>query len=146
MTYDRADWHYGGDFPKGQPNEAGGVHIGMFLAWAIMNHLEGEDFAEAPDSEAALEAVRNRQMTGCQFLFSECDEKFSEGTLNDEGEAFVADYYAAEDAAYFDDYEKALAKNLPTMYHVEDSWANYDVLARVLDRRFKAWRRKQSKA
>lgn len=30
--YDRADWHSGGDFPKDLTDEAGGTHIGMFLA------------------------------------------------------------------------------------------------------------------
>jgi hypothetical protein len=29
MSYDRADWHYGGNYPKGLPPENGGTHIGM---------------------------------------------------------------------------------------------------------------------
>ena len=43
MAIDNANWHYGGDgFPEDLPPEAGGTHIGMFLAWAIINHLESE--------------------------------------------------------------------------------------------------------
>ncbi len=42
MAYDRADWHYGGDFPEGLAPECSGTHIGMFLAWAIQRGLEGE--------------------------------------------------------------------------------------------------------
>jgi hypothetical protein len=43
MKHDDASWHYGGDgFPEDLPLEAGGTHIGMFLGWAIMNHLESE--------------------------------------------------------------------------------------------------------
>ena len=42
MSYDRADWHYGGDYPKDMPPENGGTHIGIFLAWAIIHHLEGD--------------------------------------------------------------------------------------------------------
>jgi hypothetical protein len=38
MAYDRADWHYGSDFPNDVPDENGGTHIGMFLAWAIINN------------------------------------------------------------------------------------------------------------
>jgi hypothetical protein len=42
MAYDRADAHYGGNFPSDLPPEAGATHIGMFLAWVILNGLEGE--------------------------------------------------------------------------------------------------------
>jgi hypothetical protein len=48
MKYDDSSWHYGGDvFPEDLPPEAGGTHIGMFLAWAIMNYLESEMHSEA---------------------------------------------------------------------------------------------------
>ena len=42
MAYDKTDWHYGGDYPENLPSKNGGTHIGMFLAWAINNNLEGE--------------------------------------------------------------------------------------------------------
>ena len=87
MAYDRADWHYGGDYPEGLPPENGGTHIGMFLAWAIMNGLEGESHRE--ESPTSIAAVRARQMTGREFLFKECDEKFWDEDLSDEGNAFA---------------------------------------------------------
>jgi len=50
MKYDDASWHYGGDFPKDLPNEAGATHIAMFVAWCLLNGLAGEihtdDFPE----------------------------------------------------------------------------------------------------
>ena len=52
MAYDRADWHYGGDFPEGLPDENGGTHIGMFLAWVILNGHEGDMHKE--ESQEAL--------------------------------------------------------------------------------------------
>lgn len=44
----------------------------MFLAWAIINNLEGEELIE--DSKESLDAVRQRSMTGREFLIKECDE------------------------------------------------------------------------
>jgi hypothetical protein len=140
MSYDRMDWHYGGDFPAGLPSEAGGTHIGMFLAWAITRGLEGE--FHRTESVGAIEAVRNRAMTGREFLIDQCDEKFWEQDLNDEGNAFAKMYYAGEgEGSYLNDYEAVLGGNLPSLYHVEDSWENFDALAPVIDRRFATWRR-----
>lgn len=137
MAYDKADWHYGGDFPEGVPDENGGTHIGMFLAWAIMNGLEGELHRE--ESPEALFAVRARQMTGREFLFQECDEKFWDIDLNGEANEFAQYYYDGQ-SQYFEDYETTLAEGLPTMYHVENTWENYDRIATVIDRRFADWK------
>lgn len=137
MAYDKADWHYGGDFPEGLPDENGGTHIGMFLAWAIMNGLEGELHRE--ESPEAIAAVRARQMTGRDFLFQQCDEKFWDVDLNDEANEFVKYYYDGQ-CPYFEDYESTLVDGLPSMYHVEDSWENYDKISAVIDRRFSDWK------
>lgn len=61
MAYDKMDWHYGGNFPEDLPPENGGTHIGMFLAWAIIQGLSGELHDE--ESPQALVAVRERHMT-----------------------------------------------------------------------------------
>ena len=136
MAIDRADWHYGGEFPKGLPDENGGTHIGMFLAWAIINHLEGSELQE--DVADSLERVRARQMTGRDFLFKECDEKFWEADLNDEANAFAKYYYTEE--LYLKDYALEFAKDGPTMYHVADTWENFDRIAKIITSRFTAWK------
>lgn len=139
MSYDRADWHYGGDFPRDLPPEAGGTHIGMFLAWAISRGLEGEDLRE--HSTESLRAVRERRMTGRDFLMQECDEKFVEPCLNEEGNAFTQAYYEKEGpGGYLADYSELFSADLPSLYHVEDTWANFDRLAPLLDHRFEEWR------
>jgi len=78
MAYDRVDWHYGGDYPKDLPPENGGTHIGIFLAWAIIHNLEGELHHEDERDQKALQAIRDRTMTGRDFLIRQCDEKFWE--------------------------------------------------------------------
>jgi len=135
MAYDRADWHYGGDFPADLPTEAGATHIGLFLAWAIHRGLVG-DFHRNESSDAVA-AVTRRDMSGGQFLIQECDEKFWEEDLSDEGNAFAREYYAD---GYFADYVETLAEELPSIYHVADTWANFDRLAPVLDQRLQQWR------
>ena len=142
MAYDRADWHYGGDYPTDLLPENGGTHIGMFVAWAIIHDLEGDLHRE--DSATSVEAVRQRRMTGREFLFGECDEKFWEEDLNDQGNAFASWYYASE-GSYMQDYERTLAADLQSVYHVADTWENYDKLASVIDRRFDEWRRANEK-
>ena len=138
MSIDRADWHFGGNFPADLPPENGGTHIGMFLAWIIMNGLEGIDHQQ--DSPELLAAVRSRLMTGRQFLFRECDGKLWDVDLNEEGNAFARYYYAPPEHRYFNDYTLALATSVPTLYHVEDTWENYDTLAPVITKRFGEWK------
>ncbi len=136
MSYDRADWHYGGDYPPDLPPENGGTHIGMFLAWVVNNNLESDLHHEY--AESSLNAVKNHEMTGREFLEIECDEKFSDVDLSDEGNAF-ADYYY-ESNLYITDYEKALAMELPSLYHVENTWDNYDKIAKLIDQKYEQWK------
>lgn len=135
MAIDRMDWHYGGNFPEDLPNENGGTHIGIFLAWIINNNLEGDLHKE--ESAEALEDVRKRKITGRDFLIDQCDEKFWEEDLTEEGFVFAESYYEND---YHEDYEETLIKNLPTTYHVEDTWENYDKIAQIIDKRFREWK------
>jgi hypothetical protein len=146
VAIDRADWHSGGNYSADLPPENGGTHIGMFLAWAILNGLQSELHDE--ESRDELAAVRGRRMTGREFLFRVCDGKFWEDDLSAEGNEFAAAYYLGEGGrgygAYIGDYETALAAGLPSTYHVEDTWNNYDVIAPVISRRFAKWRAARS--
>ncbi|MBS1914336.1 MAG: hypothetical protein JST22_20265 [Bacteroidetes bacterium] len=142
MAIDRADWHYGGDYPAGLPPENGGTHIGIYLAWIIMNGLEGDLHRE--HSAESLMSVRGRSMTGREFLEQECDEKFTEESLSEEGSAFTAAYYSGEGGKgygpFMDDYEAALVGNLPSAYHVADTWENYDRFAPYASAAYSRWK------
>jgi hypothetical protein len=134
-SIDKAEWHYGGDFPADLPPESGGTHIGMYLAWII-----GRDLGSAMLRKAArgsLPLLQARKITGRELLFTELDEKFFGSLLTKVGKEFTRDYY--ETGCYVDDYEEVLGGKLPTLYHVEDSWTNYDKLAPVIDGRFTRW-------
>ena len=59
--------------------------------------------------------------------------------FNETGNAFARDYYDMQSGNYIADYEKYLASDLPTAYHVQDSWENYDKLMPVVEKRYAAW-------
>ena len=140
MKYDDASWHYGGEFPKELPSEPGATHIGMFVAWCLLNGL-GSDFhvKEMPDLLAHLKAKR---LTPGAFFIKACDEKFTDEDLSPDGNAFAKSYYEAKDAEYIGDYEAALGADVPTLYHVTDTWENYERLAPAIAKRYAAWRKK----
>jgi hypothetical protein len=123
----------------GLPQENGGVHIGMFLAWIINHRLESDEMREEAADE--LTAVRNREMTGLEFLCACCDEKLSDEDLSDEGNAFAEVYYAGGSSllgSYLDDWGKLCGDDSPKSY--EDSWVRYDQIAAIIDRRYHDWK------
>ena len=140
MAYDRAVFDYSTEdhpLPKGHA----ATHIGLFLAWAIMNGLENEWHRQR--SPELLQKVKRREITGRCFFELACGDQFSERDLSPEGNAFAEYYYsnqAGERGRYFDDYKKVLAGNLPTFWHVADTWENYDRLAPWLTRRYQEWK------
>ena len=121
MKYDDASWHYGGDFPKDLPEEAGATHTGMFVAWALLAGLAGE--IHTTESPEDLRDLQSRTVTPGHFFMTR---------RLDTPDRFLADY------------EKTLAKTEPSLYHIEDSWANFDLLKPVFDERFAAWRARKN--
>jgi hypothetical protein len=143
VALDRWDWHAGGDFPPDVPPENGGTHIGMFLAWVILSGLEAE--MHRRDAAEELRQVRERTMTGREFLFRVCDGKFWDSDLSPEGLAFARWYYSQPGGGYgpyLNDYVRALAGGLPSAYHVADSWENFDRLAPLIDAQYANWKAK----
>lgn len=144
MSIDRMDWHYDGDYPNNLPKENSGTHIGIYLAWIIMNNLESKELQES--SKLAIQKVRERKITGRDFLISECDEKFWDSDLNEDGIRFTKFYYEntvdqnKSKKSYFEDYETILGKQYDTLYEIKDSWENYDLMANIIDIRYREYK------
>src|SRR5689334_5222594 len=130
--YDDADFHYGsGEFEeKDLPDLNGGTHIGFFLAWLLLNRMESDTLREY--AGAAIEQVRARQMTGREFLFEHTDQKLMAPDINEQGNAFARSYYNR----YLVDYEKLWTPKGVGRYEVEDTWANYDLTAAMIQKQF----------
>lgn len=140
-SIDRADWHYGNDFPKSLPEENGGTHIGMYLNWIIDNDLIGE--IHIIESKNGIEKVKTGEITGRDFLFDYCDGKFWNQELNELGLEFTESYYSSN--KYFRDYSNVLAKDLDNIYEVKDNRQNYTIIKEKLDQRFKKWNSQKNK-
>ncbi len=139
MSYDRIDWHsHGENFPDAAKSEQGGTHIGMFLTWIIDNNLIGELYIEL--ASESIEMVKNREMTGRAFLIENCDSKFYDEMVNEEGKRFVEYYYEKEgDGNYFGDYVDTF-DDYENVYDVKNSWENYDKIRPVIDKRYQDWK------
>ncbi|MCK4663160.1 MAG: hypothetical protein KAT68_09865 [Bacteroidales bacterium] len=146
MTIDRIDWHSGGDYPEDLPHENGGTHIGFYISWILNNYLHGELHRESETDLKHVKKVINREITGLDFLISQCDEKFWDEDMNEEGNAFTEFYYSNEKTSrFYDDYSNTLAQKLESIYHVENTWNNYDKLAKVIDKRYSDWKNNMNK-
>jgi hypothetical protein len=137
MKYDDASWHSGGTFPANLPPEAAATHIGMYLAWCMLHGLAGELHTDDLADDLAL--LQARVLTPGQWLLRACDGKFTDEDVNDEGNAFTAAYFEADDMPYIDDYQTALSGELASIYNVPDTWESYDALVPLIDARFAAW-------
>jgi hypothetical protein len=133
---DRADWHHGGNYPAGLPPENAGTHIGIYLAWIINRELGSKALVKL--GAQTYQKLLRREATGRDLLLTELDEKFFPRLLNSEGGAFTRDYYETND--YVNDYDLVLGGALDSLYHVQDTWENYDKMAARLDERLAAWR------
>ncbi len=140
MKYDDAAWHSEGDFPEGLAPEAGATHIGMFLAWMLLQGFASEALrADAQDDVAALQA---RAVTGAQFLLKVLDGKLIDEDFTQEGNAFALAYYEGQDndSRYVDDYFACFGVDADSLYEVPDTWANYEKLSERISQRFATWK------
>ena len=136
MVYDKAKDHYDGDFPKGLPHRQAFVHTGMFIGWLIEHDLIAPDFL--PETEG----FKERRITGAE-VYEAWDGCLTREMLTDEGNRFASDYFDFQRGEYLDDYEQILAKGLPSLYHVADTWENYDIIREKIDQRFEYWKKNQ---
>jgi hypothetical protein len=136
-VYDKAKWHFGGDFPEGLDAFQGYVHTGMFVGWLIDHELVSAAFKK--DFAAEINSFRQQQHTGAQIYQSCCDGALMLEDLNETGNRFALAYFNFDTGEYLSDYEATLGMDVPTIYHVKDTWSNYQKLKVIIDFRFDAW-------
>ena len=64
-----------------------------------------------------------------------------EETLSEECYAFAEEYFGYGEDQYFADLEELLCKDLPSKWHIQDTWQNLDRVMTKIDERYSAWRR-----
>lgn len=135
LIYDRAKHHFLGEFPSILPIEQAYVHIGMFLGWMLEKGLYSNIF----EDEEAHQVLRfkNRDVT-CSILSAMWDGYLGEDLFNEEGNAFSVYYY--QSGMYRNDYQEVLASHLPSIYHVDDTWENYEKIKERINQRYDDWK------
>lgn len=141
IIYDKAKWHFEGNFPGDLAEDQAFVHTGLYLGWTIDRKLTSHQF-EAESSQT-IEEFRAREITGPR-LFQIIDGGFASDMLSAQGNAFTAAYFDLSCGIYLEDYEDILGDGLPSLYHVVDTWENYADLKVRLNERFDEWLARQT--
>jgi|GEM_PF-153471 len=137
---DSAYWHYEADnFPKCLKMRSAATHIGMFVKWCVLNN-----YFKAEKSET--EKILAGMITGAQFLLSYFDGKFHVDDLIDECADFARNYYdeskfTKKFNSYLKDYDSLFSDQYETIYHIEDSNKNYEMVKAMIDARFEEWKK-----
>ncbi|REK71194.1 hypothetical protein [Paenibacillus paeoniae] len=138
-VYDKAKWHYDGDFPQELDRTQAYVPTGMFIAWLVKNDLVSKRSRKEDANE--IELVKGNEMTGAQFYRTNWDGVLSSDELSDEADAFAREYLHLHNDMYTAvDFQNILAGDLPSIYHVEDSIENYYVIEPIISERYQEWK------
>ena len=142
MKYDDSEYCFL-NFETDLDNHAADTHIGMYLAWAMLTGLS-RDADEMTDWAPELARLEAREVTGADLLSELCDGKLTDEDFNAEGNLFTAAYY---EEFFVADYCRVFADQIPDTGHsaddlcsVPNTWANFDKLKPLLDRRYAAWK------
>ncbi len=152
MTIDRMDWHIETVLDHGFPEENAATHIGMYLTWIIDNDMLGGIHTENEDSIEYIKKVKNREITGRDFLIDMCDTKFWDDDLTNDALDFTKDYYADSESEfskkygyYFTDYVLNFDDNgKNSIYDVDNTWENYNQIKEIIDMRYDEWKKYKS--
>jgi len=87
-----------------------------------------------------MSKLQKRLVTPGAFFYAACDGKFTDEDLSKEGNRYVGDYFEFDKGQYIKDYETVLGADVPDLYQIEDTWANFDRLKPLLDQRFREWK------
>jgi hypothetical protein len=140
--YDKAKYHIEGDWPNRLPEKQAYVFTGLFLGWLIDRELYSREFAE--DWSEEIRAFNARKLTGPE-IYRRCDGALVDDMLSRQGNAFARAYFDFSKGKYLDDFNDLLGGDLPTLYHVKESWKNYDLLCVQIDKRYSAWLKRRAK-
>lgn len=134
--YEKAKNQFLSHFPSILPIDQAYVHVGMFLGWMLEQELYSEIFE---DEEAhQLLRFKNREIS-CSLLSALWDGYLGEELFNEEGNEFCHYYY--QSGMYRRDYQDVFISKEDYNGQVEDSWENYEKLAKRITARFKDWKK-----
>ena len=145
IVFDKAKWHLNEDYPNDLDQNQSYVHSGLFICWLIDNGLLEEDFKT--EHSTGINLLQTRQVAPSQFYVDCLDGVFDAEGLTQEAIKFTTDYFVFEKGNYVTDYLATLdpSDSLPSLFHVADTWENYDKLKSKINSRFTEWKQTETK-
>ncbi|MHA7966882.1 DUF7832 domain-containing protein [Paenibacillus sp. CAU 1782] len=133
-VYDKAKYHYDGDFPRELDEFQAYVHTGFFLGWLVDRDMYSESFAT--NLEESIAEFKARALTGPQ-LYKKAAGVLAADMLNETGIAFADRHYDSYllDYSYYVNHEDA-----ESLYHVADTWEHYEMIREQLDDIYEDWK------
>lgn len=121
---------------KSYPLEKVRILLAFYLAWALKNGLGGD--LHTIDNKLSYDKLSHGSITPLKY-YQSCDDKITDEDFNKEGNSFSKEYLKE---LYFEDYVYALRNEVSEeeLFEVDDTWENYNKLAKVIDRRFANWK------
>ena len=140
IIFDKAKWHINNDFPNDLDHYQSYVHTGLYICWLIENGHFEDDFKI--NNSKGINHILSRKVKPSQFYVEYLDGVFDSVDLTQDAIQFTINYFDFDNGNYVKDYLTTLdpTDNLPSLFHIEDSWENYDKLKSIINKRFKEWR------
>ena len=118
MAIDRIDWHMESiteEVPEDEILERAGAHIGYYIEWAYKKGLYPKNSENYAVEEC--QKVINSEVNGIQYLIENCDTKFWDVDLDEQGLKFTLSAYDT----YLKNYEMIVGHKFYTeKYNQED--------------------------
>jgi hypothetical protein len=115
------------------------VHTAFFIVWCIEKELINEKFKRQFVNQ--IKKVKSRQISPTT-IYQDMDGVFIGGILTLEGYNFAMKYFHFSNGNYLKDYEKLkyLTRKNQSIYGVEDTWSNYEIVKELLDKKYAKWK------
>jgi hypothetical protein len=138
-VYDKAEWYFSAPiFPSDLAPLQAFVRAGMFFGYLVERGLASPDWVQSCGRLVA--EFKRRDLTGAKLLAQSNDGIFESSMLTPEGNSFTQHYFDKDKGRYFEDFKQVLAYGLPSVFHVRDSWSNYDKMKQRIEQRYLEWK------
>jgi len=145
VIFDKAKWHINEMFPNELDNFQSYVHTGLFICWLVDKGLIEKEFEI--ENELDIAKLRQREVSPATFYHDCLDGVFTSDGLTADGIEFTKLYFDFEKGKYLSDYLNVLdpTNKSNSIFHVTDTWDNYDRLKKVIDSTYDSWTKERRK-
>jgi hypothetical protein len=138
-VFDKAKYHFESVELDNLSDSQAFVHTAFFIVWCVEQDLINDQFKQKFKNQ--IDKMKSRQVSPTK-LYQDMDGVFIGGILTLEGYNFAMKYFHFSNGQYLKDYEKlkSLTRKSKSIYWVEDSWTNYEIVRELLDKKYSKWK------